>query len=205
VLLLPASLRRTVSRRLGGGEGGKAPLAAEMDTVLHEERLDRGRKRLHAMPGPVGELPDGAVIAAGGEASIARGQLPLERAGLRGEPGNTSRRRFVDPAHHFTSDPRRLSAGATSNSRLALPHRLKFIIAPWTYWQATDRAGDGLAHPTIRVDSRPYPRSRSGHGCICPLRPAGLRSRTSDGIRFSVEQKRNVAGTAPAIRHALEG
>ena len=55
--------------------GGKAPLAAEMDTVLHEERLDRGRKRLHAMPGPVGELPDGAVIAAGGEAyTIARGQ-----------------------------------------------------------------------------------------------------------------------------------
>jgi hypothetical protein len=55
--------------------GGKAPLAAEMDTVLHEERLDRGRKRLHAMPGPVGELPDGAVIAAGGEAyTIAHGQ-----------------------------------------------------------------------------------------------------------------------------------
>jgi hypothetical protein len=48
--------------------GGKAPFAAEMDAVLHEERLDHGRKRLHAMPGDVGELPDGAVIAAAGEA-----------------------------------------------------------------------------------------------------------------------------------------
>jgi hypothetical protein len=52
--------------------GGKAPFAAE---VLHEERLDHGRKRLHAMPGDVGELPDGAVIAAAGEVcTIVRGR-----------------------------------------------------------------------------------------------------------------------------------
>jgi len=29
----------------GKAKGGKAPLAPEMDAVLHEERLDRGRKR----------------------------------------------------------------------------------------------------------------------------------------------------------------
>jgi hypothetical protein len=55
--------------------GGKAPLAAEMDAVLHEERLDQGRKRLHAVPGDVRELLDGAVIAAAGEAyTIAQGR-----------------------------------------------------------------------------------------------------------------------------------
>jgi hypothetical protein len=48
--------------------GGQAPLAAEIDAVLHEERL-------HAIPGPVGELPDGAVIAAAGEAyTVAQGR-----------------------------------------------------------------------------------------------------------------------------------
>jgi hypothetical protein len=54
--------------------GGKAPLAPEMDAVLHEERLDHGRKRLHDISGPVGELPEGAVIAAAGRAyTMARG------------------------------------------------------------------------------------------------------------------------------------
>jgi hypothetical protein len=56
-------------------KGGKAPFAAEMDAVLHEERLDHGRKRLHAMPGDVDGLPDGAVIAAAGEAyTMVRGR-----------------------------------------------------------------------------------------------------------------------------------
>ena len=54
--------------------GGKAPLAPEMDAVLHQERLERGRKRIHPIPSPVSELPDGAVIAAAGQAyTIAHG------------------------------------------------------------------------------------------------------------------------------------
>ena len=52
----------------GKVKGGKAPLAPEIDAVLHEERLDRGRKRVHAFSDPVAELPDGAVIVAAGEA-----------------------------------------------------------------------------------------------------------------------------------------
>ena len=56
-------------------KGGKTPLAPDIDAVLHEERIERGRKRLHALPGPVDELPDGAVIAAAGEAyTIAGGR-----------------------------------------------------------------------------------------------------------------------------------
>jgi len=55
--------------------GGGAALAAEMDAVLHTERLDHGRKRLHALPCALEELPDGAVIAAAGEAyTIAGGR-----------------------------------------------------------------------------------------------------------------------------------
>jgi hypothetical protein len=38
------------------------PSAAVMDIVLHRERMTSGRKRIHAMPGPVSELPDGAVV-----------------------------------------------------------------------------------------------------------------------------------------------
>ena len=52
----------------GKARGGEAPLATEIDAVLHEERLDRGRKRVHAISDPVAELPDGAVIVAAGEA-----------------------------------------------------------------------------------------------------------------------------------------
>jgi hypothetical protein len=55
--------------------GRQAPLAPEIDAMLHVERLDQGSKRLHPVPGPVGELPDGAVIAAAGEAyTIAHGR-----------------------------------------------------------------------------------------------------------------------------------
>jgi hypothetical protein len=46
------------------------PLAAEMDAALHAERLDHGHKRVHAISGPLGGLPDGAAITAGGEAYI---------------------------------------------------------------------------------------------------------------------------------------
>ena len=59
----------------GKAKGGKVPLAPEMDAVLHKERLGRSRKRVHAIPGPVAELPEGTVIAAGGEAyTIVQGR-----------------------------------------------------------------------------------------------------------------------------------
>jgi hypothetical protein len=53
----------------------KVPRAAEMDAVLHAERLDHGRKRLHALPSQTDDLPDGSVIAAAGEAyTLAHGR-----------------------------------------------------------------------------------------------------------------------------------
>lgn len=47
------------------GNGVADVLARDMDTVLHRERLDRGKKRLHPLPGPMRELPDGAMVQAG--------------------------------------------------------------------------------------------------------------------------------------------
>ena len=46
------------------------PYATEMDAMLHSERLDGRVKRVHPLPVPVSELPDGAMIAAGGESYL---------------------------------------------------------------------------------------------------------------------------------------
>jgi hypothetical protein len=43
-----------------------------MDAVLHEERLDGRAKRLHPLPCPAEDLPDGTMIAHGGEAMLMR-------------------------------------------------------------------------------------------------------------------------------------
>lgn len=52
------------------GNGVTDVLAKEMDAVLHRERLERGRKRLHPLPMPVAQLPDGAMVARGGESFL---------------------------------------------------------------------------------------------------------------------------------------
>lgn len=44
------------------GNGVSGISAKAMDAVLHAERLDRGKKRLHAPPTPLAELPDGAMV-----------------------------------------------------------------------------------------------------------------------------------------------
>jgi hypothetical protein len=52
------------------GNEDALPRAAEMDAVLHRERLEGRRKRIHALPGPIARLPDGAMIAAGPDAFL---------------------------------------------------------------------------------------------------------------------------------------
>jgi len=44
------------------GNGVKDIRAREMDAVLHGERLERGKKRLHPSPMPIEQLPDGAMV-----------------------------------------------------------------------------------------------------------------------------------------------
>jgi hypothetical protein len=52
------------------GNGTGRLLAREMDAVLHRERLDHGRKRLHPLPMPPDKLPDGTMLQAGGESYL---------------------------------------------------------------------------------------------------------------------------------------
>jgi hypothetical protein len=52
------------------GNGVKDIRAKEIDAVLHRERLERGKKRLHPLPVPIAELPDGAMVQAGAESFL---------------------------------------------------------------------------------------------------------------------------------------
>jgi hypothetical protein len=49
-------------------KGTPLPAAAAVDAILHDERLEHGRKRVHQIPAPVPSLPDGAVVVAAGSA-----------------------------------------------------------------------------------------------------------------------------------------
>jgi hypothetical protein len=56
------------------GRAVRMPRAPEIDAVLHAERLEHGRKRVHALPDP-DQLPDGTLIAVTGEAyALAHGR-----------------------------------------------------------------------------------------------------------------------------------
>jgi hypothetical protein len=65
------------------GNGVRGVRAREMDAVLHRERLEHGKKRLHPLPMPVSELPDGAMVQRGDESFLVlRGRaLPWSMAG----------------------------------------------------------------------------------------------------------------------------
>ena len=67
------------------GNGVMDIRAKEIDAVLHRERLDRGKKRLHPLPMPLRELPDGAMVLAGTESYlIVQGRvLQWSMAGYR--------------------------------------------------------------------------------------------------------------------------
>jgi hypothetical protein len=47
-------------------QGEPRPSVKTMDAVLHAERLDHGRKRIHPLPAPLLALPDGAMVIAAG-------------------------------------------------------------------------------------------------------------------------------------------
>jgi hypothetical protein len=52
------------------GNGVTDLRAKEMDAVLHRERLDGAKKRLHPLPVPVAELPDGAMVQQGADSFL---------------------------------------------------------------------------------------------------------------------------------------
>jgi hypothetical protein len=60
------------------GNGLAKAGAKQIDAALHRERLDGKAKRLHPLPCAVSELPDGAMIAAGGEGDVSRDFVAAE-------------------------------------------------------------------------------------------------------------------------------
>ena len=71
------------------GNGVTDVRAREMDAVLHRERLERGKKRLHPLPVAANELPDGAMVLQGEESfMILQGKaLQWSMAGYRETDG----------------------------------------------------------------------------------------------------------------------
>jgi hypothetical protein len=67
------------------GNGVRSVLAPEIDAVLHRERLDRGKKRLHPLPMPIEQLPDGVMVQVGAESYliVRGGALQWSFAGYR--------------------------------------------------------------------------------------------------------------------------
>ena len=59
------------------GNGVTDMRAKEIDAVLHRERLDRGKKRLHPLPVTLRELPDGAMVQTGAESYLIVGGRAL--------------------------------------------------------------------------------------------------------------------------------
>jgi hypothetical protein len=83
--------------------------AREIDAVLHGERLERGRKRLHPSPVPVAQLPDGTMVQLGEESFlIVQGRaLQWSMAGYRKADGALDDAMLLTPP----STLRALSAG----------------------------------------------------------------------------------------------
>ncbi|SHL65440.1 hypothetical protein SAMN05444159_6455 [Bradyrhizobium lablabi] len=52
------------------GNGVRGVLARDIDAVLHRERLVGAKKRLHALPLPLEELPEGAMVQQGSESYL---------------------------------------------------------------------------------------------------------------------------------------
>jgi hypothetical protein len=68
------------------GNGAGHLLARDIDIVLHRERLEGGKKRLHALPMPLQQLPDGVMVLA-----EAKSYLITQGVALLWSPGGYRR------------------------------------------------------------------------------------------------------------------
>src|SRR5207248_7544285 len=91
------------------GNGFADVRAGDIDAVLHSERLSAGKKRLHPLPMPMQELPDGVMLQEGDESYlIVAGQA------LRWSPGGYRRATIALQSAMLLTPPstvRALSAG----------------------------------------------------------------------------------------------
>ena len=81
------------------GKAIPCPSAKEIDIVLHSERIERGRKRVHPISVPMAALPDGAMVVAGRSAfTLHSGQAHRWTTHGYALPKRASPRRWI--AHH---------------------------------------------------------------------------------------------------------
>ncbi|MBD9373051.1 hypothetical protein IB238_10510 [Rhizobium sp. ARZ01] len=92
------------------------PLAATMDAKLHAERLDRGRKRLHALKVPLEDLPDGAMVASAEAAYLLANGLPYLWS-----PFGYQRAAKIGPVDGVLTPPSMLAALAAGYSPVLHP------------------------------------------------------------------------------------
>jgi hypothetical protein len=91
------------------GNGVANRLARDIDAVLHRERLSGRAKRLHPLPAPLEQLPDGAMVQEGNES-----YLILQGRALLWSPAGYHRAQGVPHAAMLLTPPstlRALSAG----------------------------------------------------------------------------------------------
>lgn len=67
--------------RTAWAHGSRRPSARAIDETLHRERLDGRRRRLHALPSALGDLPDGTIVAMAGESLLLAGGRVLRWTG----------------------------------------------------------------------------------------------------------------------------
>ena len=82
------------------GNGGSAPKAAEMDALLHGERLDGRAKRMHGLQTPAWTLPDGTMVSDGESAwLVLSGQMKRWNFGGYdgGQPAPDAHLRLLTP------------------------------------------------------------------------------------------------------------
>ena len=79
--------------------------ATQIDSALHEQRLDAGRKRVHPLPCAPAELPDGAMIVMSGDA-----YLMLNGRGLRWSPAGYSPAITIQRADGLLTPPSTVAA-----------------------------------------------------------------------------------------------
>jgi hypothetical protein len=74
-------------------------LAPEIDAVLHRERLDGAKKRLHALPTRLEKLPDGAMLQSGAESYLIVQGKPLQWSfsGYRAVPNSIADAMLLTP------------------------------------------------------------------------------------------------------------
>ena len=89
--------------------GVRRVLARDIDAVLHRERLSGAKKRMHALPMSLQELPDGAMLQEGAESYLVLQSRALKwsPAGYRNAPNAIKDAMLLTPP----STLRALSAG----------------------------------------------------------------------------------------------